>query len=318
VSTLLTARVESIRYEAREVVTVELVPAEEGGRFPGFEAGAHIDLHLPNGLVRSYSLCNPSQDGGPYRIGVAHDRNSRGGSRFVHRELRVGTIVSLSIPRNNFRLVEDAPLSVLVAGGIGVTPLYAMAQRLHALGRPFSMHCCGRTNADMPFRPQLGELAGPHVAWHFDDEAGGPPDLRARLAGLPRETHLYCCGPAPMLAAFEAACAELGYANVHIERFSADVAPAAPNAAGYVVELARSGKALRVEPGESLLSVVRSAGIAVDFSCEEGICGACETRVLAGDVVHRDCILSEAERSTGRSMMLCVSGCASERLVLDL
>jgi ferredoxin-NADP reductase len=306
----LNALIHMMRLEAQDIVSVELRPAA-GGEFPAFTAGAHIDLHLPNGLVRSYSLFNAPHERHRYRVAVLRDKASRGGSRCVHEQLRVGATIAISAPRNNFELHEDALHSVLVAGGIGITPLLCMAQRLKQIGKSFELLYLARS--------AIKALDVP-VHWHFDSEAGGPPDLKALLASRARDgTHYYACGPAVMLDAFEAACVSLGYQNAHIERFAAvEVAAASDAKATYTVELKRSGKVVTVTPDLSLLAALTSVGAVPDTSCLEGVCGSCETAVLSGTPDHRDSVLTGAERAAGKTMMVCVSGCKSERLVLDL
>lgn len=317
-STPLKALVKSMRHEADNIVSIELLP-KSGVVFPRFEAGAHIDVHLPNGLIRSYSLCNDPNEVGRYVLGILNDRASRGGSSFIHSELRVGSTLEISPPRNNFRLEEDAGLSVLIAGGIGVTPLLAMARRLKQLGRPIVMLYCSRSRTEAAFIPEL-EALGIKLQRHVDDETGGPPDLKAFLSAQPDEAHFYSCGPSPMLDAFERICSELGYANTHIERFHASAIPAPSREAhaSYVVELRKSGKSLTIANGQSILEAVLKAGVDCSYSCQEGICGACETKVLEGLPDHRDQVLSDAEQASNTMMMICVSGCKSDRLVLDL
>ena len=315
----LTALIHTLRFEAEDITSIELRPVG-GGSFPAFEAGSHIDLHLPNAMVRSYSLVNPAGETHHYVVAVLKDRASRGGSRCVHEQLRVGMQIRISAPRNNFHLHEDASHTVLVAGGIGVTPLLCMAQRLRALGRPFEFLYFARSRASAAFTAEIEALGVP-VTWHFDAEKGGPPDLRALLAARPAQagTHYYACGPAVMLDSFEKFCAELGYTQAHIERFTAvEVAAAADARTTYIVELKRAGKEFEVQAGQNLLAALRAAGVDPSTSCEEGICGSCETRVLAGIPDHRDSVLSPSEQAANTSMMVCVSGCKSERLVLDL
>ena len=318
-SATLNARVHQIRYEAKDIHSIELRPLD-GGAWPAFEAGSHIDLHLGNGLVRSYSLFNPAGETHRYAVGILKDGKSRGGSRWVHEQLRVGGTITISAPRNNFRLHEDAAHTVLVAGGIGITPILCMALRLKALGRPFEMLYFARSRQHAAFIADI-EALGASVHWHFDDEAGGPPDLKALLAARPAgtDTHYYACGPGVMLDAFETACAELGYANAHVERFAAVEVKAASDAkSSYTVELRKSGKVIAVTPEQTLLQALRACGADLATSCEDGICGACETRVIEGIPDHRDSVLSKAERETNRTMMVCVGGCKSEKLVLDL
>jgi tetrachlorobenzoquinone reductase len=318
---MLNAFVHTLKFEAEGILSIDLRPIA-GGEFPPFEAGAHIDLHLPGGLVRSYSLLNDCQERHRYVVAVLKDKGSRGGSRAVHEQLRIAMPLTLSAPRNNFALVEDAAHTVLVAGGIGVTPMLSMAQRLKQLGRSFEVVYCARTRRSAAFVSEMASVAS-QVHWHFDDEEGTSPDLQTLLAARPGagadRTHYYACGPAVMLDAFERSCAALGYAHAHIERFSAvEVAAASDAQQTYTVILKRSGQTLTVLPGQSLLATLQAAKIDCSTSCEEGICGACETRVLEGAPDHRDSVLSPAEQASNQVMMVCVSGCKSQHLVLDL
>jgi len=316
-SCTLSALVHTLRHEAEGIISVELRPWGDTV-FTPFEAGSHIDLHLPNGLVRSYSLLNAPSDQGRYVVGILRDRASRGGSRYVHEQLRVGTQLQISQPRNNFALDTRASHSVLVAGGIGITPIYCMFRQLLALGRSAELIYCARSRAEAALVDEISGL-GAKVLYHFNDEKGGLPDLASYLAGRPGDTHFYCCGPTPMLDAFEQTCERLGYPHAHIERFTAAEVAASEDAQdSYSVELSKSGKTVSVEPGLNLLDVLLEAGCDIEYSCREGVCGSCETRVLEGDVDHRDGVLSKAERAANKSMMVCVSGCKSRRLVLDL
>jgi len=320
-SPTLNALVHTMRYEADGIVSVEFRPATPAVEFPAFEAGSHIDLHLPNGLVRSYSLCNPASDRQRYVVGVLNDRKSRGGSRYVHQQLRVGMTLPISAPRNNFALEEDARRSVLVAGGIGVTPIWCMLQRLASLGRPVELVYCARSRKEAAFVEAIEALAREksiELSWHFDDEQGAPPDLAKLLAGRGDDSHYYCCGPTPMLDAFERSCEQLGYANVHIERFAAVHVEAPAATQSCVVACAKSQREVEVPAGKSILDSLIDAGLDPDHSCKEGVCGACETAVLEGEVEHHDGILTKAERAANKTMMICVSRCKGARLVLDI
>lgn len=310
----LRVRVHALREEAEGVVSVEL-RSPDGADLPPFEPGAHIDLHLPNGLVRSYSLCGTTP--GHYRIGVLKDRASRGGSAYVHEQMRVGTSIEISRPRNHFPLQEAAAHSVLIAGGIGITPILSMLRRLRQLGRSAELIYAARSRAEAAFVAEV-EAIGVPVTWHFDDEQGGAPDLRQMLQARPADAHFYACGPAPMLDAFESHCAALAYSHVHVERFSAPGQPAADARQSFQVTLARSGRTIDIRPERSILDTLLDAGIEVPYGCKAGNCGACRTRVLRGDPDHRDTVLTPAERAAGNVMTLCVSGCRSEALVLDL
>lgn len=320
-SSTLQALVFNLRHEAPGIVSVELRPVAPATAFPMTEAGAHIDLHLAPGLVRSYSLTNPGERH-RYGVAVLKDRASRGGSRHVHEQLRVGQLITIGAPRNHFRLDEAAPRSVLLAGGIGITPVYAMLQRLAALQCPAHLIYCARSRAEAAFVAEIQSLVATggtalSAHFHFDDEQGAPPDLVQLLGGQSQDTHFYCCGPGPMLDAYERACAQLGQANVHLERFAAAVQPAAAATAGYCVELRQSGRTVQVAPGVALLDALLDAGLNPEFSCREGVCGACETRVISGDVDHRDHLLTKQEHAANKTMMICVSGCRSGSLVLD-
>jgi ferredoxin-NADP reductase len=307
-------RLNAIRYVARDTSIYELTNVA-GTPLPPYAPGAHIDLHLPNGIVRQYSLLEPEPSGETYSIAVKRDPASRGGSRSVHEELRVGQTLTISAPRNNFPLVENASHVILLAGGIGITPIWCMAQRLHKLGRSWALHYACRSRADMAFLDALAEMGKAH--FHFDDENQGKVlDVGSIVAGAPRDAHLYCCGPTPMLQAFEQATASWPRAQVHVEYFTPKPQPAKKG--GFVVELARSGQEFVIPEGESILQVLLNAGVDVDYSCELGICGACEQRVLAGTPEHRDAILSEEEQAANTRVMICCAGCKSERLVLDL
>ncbi|HEY4069299.1 MAG TPA: PDR/VanB family oxidoreductase [Burkholderiaceae bacterium] len=312
----LSAVVHTLRLEAQGILSLELRPLPSV-EFPSFEAGSHIDLHLPNGLSRSYSLFNSPTDRNRYVVGVLNDVKSRGGSRYVHEQLRVGQVLKLGFPRNNFRLEEDAPRTVLVAGGIGVTPILCMFNRMRALGRPVEMLYCARSRGEAAFADEL-MASGGQVRVRFDDETGAPPDLKDLLAGHPAETHFYCCGPTPMLNAFEAACKELRYAHCHVERFAPADEVTAVQVDSYQVTLTRSRKTIDVPSGINLLDALLQAGVECEYSCREGVCGVCETSVIDGEIDHRDSVLSAREREAGKTMMICVSGCKGRKIVLDL
>lgn len=317
VHTGIRARVRTIRHEAERVLSVELVPVDGGG-FPPFTPGAHIDLHLPNGITRSYSLVNSPDEVDRYVIGVLADANSRGGSRYVHEQLRCGAILTIGAPRNNFALDEDAASTVLVAGGIGITPMLCMYRRLREKGRDVRLIYCARQRSQAAFLDELDTLTG-DVHLHFDAESDGRPfDLGTLLAQQPADVHAYCCGPNAMLSVFEAACEKAGVANVHIERFSAGAPVVDAQQSGYTVELAKSGRRLAVPAGAKLLDVLLEAGVDVDFSCREGLCGACETRVLGGCPDHRDSVLTQSDKASNSVMMICVSGAKGGTLTLDL
>jgi len=315
--TTFEVRVASVTAEARDIVSLELVALAR--ELPPFTAGAHIDLHLRDGMVRQYSLLNAQDERHRYVIAVQREREGRGGSAYVHDALREGSIVRISAPRNHFALIEDAAHTVLIGGGIGITPLVSMATRLAALGRSWELHYCARTREHAAARDKLAPF-GDRVRFNFDQEPGGSMlDLAALVAKSPAGSHFYCCGPLPMLAAFERATASCAAESVHVEYFSPKATDAndAPRG-GFDVVLARSGATLHVGEGKTILDTLIDAGFDVSYSCTEGVCGSCETPVLEGTPDHRDFVLSVAEKAASKTMMICCSGCKDERLVLDL
>lgn len=287
---------------------------EDGSPLPAATAGSHIDVYLPNGLTRQYSLILESQTSSTYAIAVKEDRTSRGGSRFMHNELKAGAKLQIGTPRNHFPLMESGKHSVLIAGGIGITPILSMLYRLKSLGRSFELHYACRARDDMAFFDQLQGM--PSVDLHLDLERGVVLDLGVIRRNAPTESHFYCCGPLPMLEDFEKSTCGLPEDYVHVEYFSPKQGGA--TAGGFKIELARTKTTLFVKPGQRIIDALHAAGVNVPMSCEQGICGSCETRVLAGVPDHRDQILTDAERRDGKSMMVCCSGCLSESLVLDV
>ncbi len=316
-SDTLDLRLQSIRWEADGILSMELV-APDNRILPPWQVGAHVDLHLPNGIVRSYSLVNQPSDNRRYLVAVALDRQSRGGSRFVHQNLRPGQMLKVGLPRNHFPLVEQGGEVVLIAGGIGVTPLYAMATALELAGRPYRFVYATRSRAHAAFTDAIGGF-GDKASFHFDDEHGGQPlDIAALVAGAAPDAHFYCCGPAGMLAAFEQATAQRSPDTVHIERFSAKPVDESAPASGFKVILARSGMELTVPPDKTILDVLIDNDVSVPYSCQDGICGSCETPVLAGQPDHRDSVLTAAEQAASKTMMVCISRCKGDSLTLDL
>lgn len=312
-------RVKRISFEAENINSYELV-ALAGGDLVPFTAGCHIDLHLPNGMIRSYSILNDQSERNRYVVAVNKDGASRGGSSFIHETMRVGDIIDISHPKNNFVLQEDAAHSVLIAGGIGITPLLSMIRRLEALGRSWQLVYATRTRVATAFLDELNSLRpgiGSNLHVNFDQE---PPsrmlDLSAIVKAVPSNAHLYCCGPVPMLEAFEAATADRPASHIHVEYFKAKEQPAAEG--GFEVKLARSNRTIAVPAGKTVLNALLDAGIAASYACTEGVCGTCETRVIEGIPDHRDLFLSKEEQAANKTMMICCSGSKSPTLVLDL
>jgi vanillate O-demethylase ferredoxin subunit len=310
-------RVASIAFEAEGIHSFEL-RRPDGSSLPAFTAGSHIELHLANGMQRSYSLINSPGENKRYVIAISRDAKSRGGSRYIHDHLRVGQMVRISRPRNNFELSEDAAPSILISGGIGITPMLCMIERLEQLQRQWHLYLCARSREHAAFLDTLVERFGEkaRLSIHLDDEAGQVADLAGIVAAAPENAHLYCCGPAPMLDAFLAAAASRAKDHVHVEYFTAKEAPAVEG--GFKVVLGKSNREFSIAPGQTILQTILDMGIDVSYSCMEGICGACETKVLEGEPDHRDVVLTEEERRTNKTMMICCSGCKTERLVLDL
>jgi len=315
----LNVRVHLVRTEAEDARSFEL-RAPDGADLPPFTAGAHLDVHLPGDISRSYSLTNPQSERHRYVITVNRDAASRGGSRHMCEVVRTGEMLRINAPSNTFQLREDAEQSVLLAGGIGITPLWCMIQRLEELKRPWRLYYASRTRPKMAFLRELRELeqrAPGRVTLNFDHEPGA---VMFDIAEIVREqspsAHLYCCGPTGMLKAFEAATEGRAPETVHLEYFTSDVAPAQQG--GFEVVLARSKKTIRIEPGQTILQAVLALGMNVPRSCTQGVCGTCETAVLEGIPDHHDTVLSKRERESNKKMMICCSGSLSERLVLDL
>ncbi|MFM9969796.1 MAG: PDR/VanB family oxidoreductase [Burkholderiales bacterium] len=312
-------RVHAITYEAIGVHSFEL-RCPDGAALPAFEAGSHIDLYLSNGMVRSYSLVNRAGETHRYVVGIQRDPASRGGSRYVHDNLKVGDKLTISAPRNNFPLNEAAPHSVFFAGGIGVTPMFCMVRRMAEAKASWQLYYSCRTPQHAAYHDGIEELSktsGAQVTFNYDQIPGGKMlDLKAIIAALPPTTHCYCCGPLPMLAAFEEACKGRPEGTVHVEYFSAR--EEAATGGGYKVVLQRSGKSIFVPEGKTILDALLDAGEDAPYSCMEGVCGSCETKVISGTPDHRDMILTESERKANKTMMICCSGSKSAELVLDL
>ncbi|WP_225798815.1 PDR/VanB family oxidoreductase [Streptomyces sp. NK15101] len=296
-------------------VTGRTAPAEgvvelrlEGAGLPAWQPGAHVDLVLPSGLVRQYSLCGDPGDPSAYTVATRLVEDGRGGSREVHEQLHEGVEIEIRGPRNRFPLV-DSPAYVFVAGGIGITPVLPMLRAAEAAGADWRLVYCGRSRATMPYLAEIEALGGDRVTVVAEDESGFP-ELEF-LAHLPDGTAVYCCGPDGLADAVGAAMPE-GRAP-RLERFTA-AAPTGGTA--FEVELRRSGRTLTVAADQSLLSAVREELPGITYSCRQGFCGTCRQRVLEGEIDHRDELLTDAERDD--SMLICVSRCAGKRLVLDL
>lgn len=316
--------VRCITREADGIHSFELVDPD-GAELVAFAAGSHVDVAVPGGALRQYSLCNDPRERHRYVIAVLREAGGRGGSVCMHDRVRVGDRLEVSAPRNNFKLEESAPRHLLIAGGIGVTPLLAMIHRLRALGRDWELHYCTRSPARTAFIDSLRE-SGPGGRVHFHHDGGDPArglDVQPLLAAVHPGTHLYCCGPAGLMAAVKGASAHWPPAQVHFEYFAAPVA--APAAAGvasvaaeseFEVQIASTGQIFSIPRDRTILAVLSAGGVTVESSCEAGVCGTCRTRYLAGEPDHRDFVLMGDEPR--EFIMLCVSRSRGTRLVLDL
>jgi ferredoxin-NADP reductase len=310
----LRLRVHRRRTGAEGVVVLDLRdPA--GAELPAWEPGAHVDLRLPGGLTRQYSLCGDPADRSVWRIGVLREPESRGGSQHVHEELHEGEEVDVRGPRNHFPLVP-APRYVFIAGGIGITPILPMIAAADAAGARWELHYGGRSRRSMAFLESLEQVSG-HLTLHPQDEVG-LIDLDALLRAPQPDTLVYCCGPEPLLVAVEQRCADWPPGTLHLERFAPKDVGEPVLTGAFEVELSLSGRTLTVPPDRSILSVVEEAGVQVLSSCQEGTCGTCETAVLAGEVDHRDSLLTPDEQAANDTMFICVSRAACPKLVLEL
>lgn len=314
-------RVAHIWREAEDITGLDLV-ALHGGSLPSFSAGAHVLLDLPGGLIRQYSLCNDPAERHRYRLAVLRARDSRGGSAYVAESLRTGDEIEIQGPRNNFQLAISRSGTLLIAGGIGITPLISMMFELARQGRPYRLVYCTRSPANAAFRQELAAPPfAPHVEFVHD---GGDParglDLGRLLGGLMPGTAVYCCGPDGLMNAVRGAGAHLPAGSLHFESFSAPSQKPSQDddASSFEIELARSGRVLTVPEGKSILNVLRADGFQAESLCEEGYCGTCVVPLLAGEADHRDTVLSDAERIQNRAIAICCSRARSRRLTLDL
>ena len=313
-------RVAHKRSEAEDICSLELV-ALDGAALPAFTAGAHIDVHLPNGLQRQYSLCNAPGETQRYVICVLRDAASRGGSAAVHDQVNEGSVLTISTPRNLFPLAEQAPHHLLLAGGIGITPMLAMAEHLAGTRQSFTLHHCNRSRARTAFVERLA--ASPfsgQVQHHFDDgDAAQKLDIAATLQSAPAGTHLYVCGPQGFMDAVLSAGRAAGWPEERLHREYFGAAPTAKADDGsFELEIASTGKVIKVLPDQTALEALHAGGIDIPMSCEQGVCGTCLTRVKDGTPDHRDQYLLPEEQAANDQFLPCCSRSKSARLVLDL
>lgn len=317
---LINVTVEKVKQEADGVRSFVLT---KNGLFklPAYSPGAHIDVHCGEGIIRQYSLCGDPADRRRLMIAVRQVEPSRGGSELMHRVVEAGDKLEIGAPRNNFPLQEDAAHSVLLAAGIGITPIIAMADRLHALGRSFALHYFSRAPQHTAFRGRLRQGGyADNVTFHegLDVQATGET-LDSVLAQPFKGGQVYMCGPGPFMdRAVAAAGAHWPQDAINLERFAAKPALAGAPTQPFTVELARRGVTLQVGADQTILEVLEANDIDAAFSCEQGVCGTCVTDVLRGAPEHRDSFLSPKQRSSGNVMCLCVSRAKGETIVLDL
>ncbi|SEB06077.1 vanillate O-demethylase ferredoxin subunit [Variovorax sp. YR216] len=321
---MLQVRVTRKSMDAEDVAVLELASVDEERQpLPAFSAGAHIDVQLPNGLVRQYSLCNSPADSHRYQIGVLRDSASRGGSTAVHDLIKEGTTLEISSPRNHFPLAIEASHSILLAGGIGVTPILSMAERLSAIDAPFDFHYCTRSLQCTAFHSRiLASAFATRVSFHHDDgDEGQKLHLRELLDSHREATgvHLYVCGPQGFLDWVIQSAEAAGWpaAQLHYEYFGAEVSKSNSDAE-FEVQVSSSGLLVRVLGGQSVVEALAQHGVQVETSCEQGVCGTCVTRVLRGTPDHRDHYLTAQEHAANNQFMPCCSRSKSPVLVLDL
>ena len=301
---------------AAGVAAFELAPIK--GELPSFQPGAHIDVHLPNGLVRQYSLTNGPGLTSVYRIGVKLEPDSRGGSRFMHDNIHEGDVLQLSEPHNSFSLRRDAATTLLIAGGIGVTPLLSMAQTLDRQRLAYQLHYFAQSDSHIAFADVLDPLSA-SLTKHLGLSPAQTAEEVTKITHdyLPR-SHVYICGPGPMIESARAIATESGWPDeaIHFEYFKNE--SALDDASTFEVVLARRSQTIIVSAGVSLLESLRSAGVDMPSSCEQGVCGTCMATVLEGDLDHQDAFFSDSERQAGDRVLTCVSRARSSRVVLDL
>lgn len=310
-------RVTSRKEEALDIVSLEL--RSEVGSLPRFSAGAHIDLHIKPGLVRQYSICNHPSENDRYLLAILRDPNSRGGSRAIHDTIKQSDLVEISEPRNQFPLVPASKV-LLMAGGIGITPIICMAEWLWHTGVAFEMHYCTRSPNRTAFRERIATSAfGLCAAIHYDDgEAGQKVDLADVLRQPSNEKHLYICGPAGFIGNVAASAKSQGWSerNVHTEFFAA--APSSSADTAFNVKILSSDQVITIPCNEPVTTVLARHGIHIPVSCELGVCGSCLTRVSQGEPDHRDVVLTDEERAKNDRFTPCCSRAKSPMLVLDL
>lgn len=289
--------------------------ATDGQQLPNFSAGAHIEIAVTDGIVRQYSLCNSTRDNNCYRIAVLKETESRGGSKTIYDQVDVGRELFISQPKNLFSLSDTQGLQVLVAGGIGITPILAMAYELRASSRPFEIHYCFSNEQEAAFVDELRREFPEQLNLHESKQARFDPLLT--FSSLPSDSSLYTCGPNGFMTwVMEAArAAGLAESNIHFEQFSAEVEISGD---AFEVYCSASDRTVQIASDQSIATALNAAGIKVDVSCEQGICGTCITDVVEGEPDHRDQFLTDEEKQDNDQMALCCSRAKTARLVIDI
>jgi vanillate O-demethylase ferredoxin subunit len=309
--------VREIRQETSDIRSFELASAD-GTTLEPYAPGAHIDVHVAPGLVRQYSLYEPPGACDSYFIAVKRELQSRGGSAGIHERVKTGDMLTISVPRNNFALADSAKHSVLLAGGIGVTPIVSMAGHLRGAGASYDLHYFTRSAAEAALLSRLRREHGERLRAHHIDPAQVAQRLNDVIPAYRPGTHLYLCGPAPFMSLARERVRDWPTDAVHFEYFVNELLETPSEAGAFMVELARSGRSFAVGPNETILDVLSANGVEVPTSCEQGVCGTCITKVLRGRPDHRDVFMTDEEHAANDKITICVSRCLDGRLVLDL
>ncbi|WP_347310758.1 PDR/VanB family oxidoreductase [Defluviimonas sp. SAOS-178_SWC] len=312
-------RVRSIVELTDRVRSYELVSPVRSQTLPPFTAGAHVTVYLKSGTERRYSLCNDPQESHRYCIAVQREDGGRGGSKEVHGTIQVGDEIEISTPQNHFPMDSRAKNSVLIAGGIGVTPILSMARRLARRAAPFTLLCLARDEESAAFYDEIQDLRNESVkvTWHFD---GGDPsrlfDIKGFLAAQPEGAHLYCCGPTGLMDAVQSLSAHWAKGSVHFEYFANDDAGLTDDDTAFTVSIPRLGKSVEVLANQTIIEALEQAGVDVDYSCLEGTCGTCIVPLLEGEADHRDKVLTESELAS--NIALCCSRAKTKSITIEL
>jgi vanillate O-demethylase ferredoxin subunit len=317
----LSVRVARKAMETADICTLELVAVDGGTPLPGFSAGSHVDVHLPGGLTRQYSLCNDPKETHRYLIGVLRDPASRGGSVAVHDLVQEGQVLQISTPKNHFALVHEAKKSLLLGGGIGITPILCMAERLAVTGANFEMHYCTRSIGRTAFRQRIATSSFvDQVQFHFDDADAAQKLNLTSLLKIPQAgVHLYVCGPKGFMDAVLKTARDHAWPErqLHYEFFGAEVAKSEADGA-FEVKLASSGRTITVAKDQTVTQALSAAGVEIQTACEQGVCGTCLTRVLEGVPDHKDQYLTPEEQASNDQFLPCCSRAKTPCLVLDI